>query len=156
MTEVSSNLFVGTCEDYEQIKQENGWVFVAACKEPYHRNALGYTGRGVPKDHPEYLFCYRDNLLILNLVDVQNPAWISDKIIDESLLFVEHAIMAHRKVLVFCNQGKSRSATIAMLYLQGQGIFNGMSFEEAEAAFCKLYPNYEPANGMREYAKSHW
>ncbi|AKP27668.1 hypothetical protein LIMHP_04495 [Leptospira interrogans serovar Manilae] len=33
------------------------WFIIHACKEPYHRDLLGYTG----KEHPEYLLAKRKN-----------------------------------------------------------------------------------------------
>jgi hypothetical protein len=56
MIEVYSKLFVGDELDYERkVSHQTGWATVHACKEPYHREALGYSSRGAPKDHPEYL-----------------------------------------------------------------------------------------------------
>ncbi|MDZ7721064.1 MAG: hypothetical protein U5K72_19745 [Balneolaceae bacterium] len=69
MTEIQPNLFIGNENDYEfNVKDQEGWSVVHACKEPYHRQALGYSGRGAPKDHPEYLMAKRENRLILKLV----------------------------------------------------------------------------------------
>lgn len=157
MQEVIFNLHVGNCEDYENIKNKDEWFFVAACKEPYHRQALGYKTRGAPKDHPEYLYCVRDNMLILNLVDADSPKWISDDIIEAALNIIEESLMSGKKVLVFCNQGKSRSATIAMLFMHQLNLFeSGSTFEMAEQEFKERYPKYDPANGMRGYAKKKW
>ena len=50
----------------------------------------------------------------------------------------------------------SRSATIGLLYLKKIGILKSPTFNEAEEEFLKLYPNYNPADGMRGYAKTHW
>lgn len=155
MQEIVFNFHVGNCEDYEKIKNEKGWFFVAACKEPYHRQALGYKTKGAPKDNPEYLYCIRDNMLILNLIDADNPKWISDVVIDVALDVIEESLATGKKVLVFCNQGKSRSATIAMLMLRELDLINE-DFEQAEIEFRDMYPNYEPNNGMREFAKKKW
>jgi len=70
MIEVYLNLFVGDQSDYEiNVATQEGWAVVHACKEPYHRQALGYRVRGAPKDHPEYLVARRGNRLILNIVE---------------------------------------------------------------------------------------
>ena len=68
MIEVHRNLFVGGEADEQQVRGHHGWFFIHACKEPYHRQALGYAGRAASKDHPEYLIARRDGRLILNLV----------------------------------------------------------------------------------------
>lgn len=71
MKEITKNLFIGSQEDYEQdVKFQPDWFVIHACKEPYHRQALGYTGRAAANTHPEYLIAERENRLILNLVDV--------------------------------------------------------------------------------------
>lgn len=157
MIEVTKNLYIGSQEDYEgRVKYSpEDWYIIHACKEPYHREALGYTGRAVSKDHPEYLIAQRDSRLILNLVDVDNPSYISKDIIDAAIKAISLNIH-NKKILVHCNQGGSRSATIGMLYLRFKGIIITNNFEEAEQQYIQLYPYYNPANGMRMYAKTNW
>ena len=77
MKEIFPNLFIGNQDDYESlVRLQDGWKVVHACKEPYHRRALGYSTRGAPKDHPEYLIAFRDNELILNMVDAADVSYI--------------------------------------------------------------------------------
>lgn len=158
MIEVYPNLYVGDAEDYEtQVKRLDGWGIVQACKEPYHRAALGYTGRSAPKEHPEYLFAKRGNRLILNLVDAADPAYFSTIIMDCALDFIGDSLQNGLRALVHCNQGRSRSAGIALLYLAARArAVPVTSFEEAEAAFISLYPPYEPSTGMRGFLKLNW
>ena len=47
-----------------------------------HRDALGYSGKAAPKGHPEYLLARRENRLILNLVDANDPRLFAKEIID--------------------------------------------------------------------------
>lgn len=157
MQEILKNLYLGDQMDYETlVNGQKDWAVVQACKEPYHRKALGYTGRGAPKSHPEYLIAKRDNRLILNLVDVDNPNWISPDIIDNALVFIKENLIEGKKVLVHCNQGMSRSAGIGLLYLVSSGQLKSSNFEEAETAFRKVYKPYNPANGMREFMRKKW
>lgn len=116
MLEVHSGLFVGDEADERHARGEPGWFFVHACKEPYHRQALGYTGRAASKDDPEYLIARRDGRLILNLVDVADVNYVAPEIIDTALDVI-HAQLNSTKVLLHCNQGQSRSPSIALLYL---------------------------------------
>ncbi len=156
MKEIVKNLFIGSQDDYElQVKSQNNWFVIHACKEPYHRQALGYTGRAASKDHPEYLIAKRKNRLILNLVDVDNPAYISELIIDEAIKNIVENV-GKRNVLLHCNQGCSRSATIGLLYLHYVGVIITDDYEEAEQEYLQIYPFYNPANGMRMYAKNNW
>ena len=77
MNSIHPNLYVGHQGDYEhQVKGQEGWAVVHACKEPYHRQLLGYATRGAPKDDPEYYFAERGSRLYLNLVDAPDPAYI--------------------------------------------------------------------------------
>ena len=158
MIEIYKNLFIGNQDDYEgKVRTQPNWAVVHACKEPYHRQALGYSGRGAPKNHPEYLVAKRENRIILNLVDVDNPDWVSPIIIDESIRFIKSNLELDMNVLVHCNQGMSRSAGIGMLFLAAQGLFKGESFETAENKFrTSIYAAYNPAQGIRGYIIRNW
>lgn len=156
MKEIVRNLYIGSQDDYEYIvKQEPGWRVIHACKEPYHRDALGYKGRGAPKDSSEYFFAYRGSDLILNLVDVQDPQYIPEQIIEESIHFIDKHI-SESKILVHCNQGQSRSAVIGLLYLHHIGEISTRDFYQAEKEYLEYYPWYEPNNGMRMFAAENW
>jgi len=156
MLEVEPGIFVGDEADERRVRDEPGWFFIHACKEPYHRQALGYSGRAVSKDHPEYLIARRDDRLILNLVDVADVKYVASEIIDAALEAIrEH--LGSRKVLIHCNQGQSRSPSIALLYLSRYtGRFTGMDVDDAIAAFRELYPPYAPARGMADYVRLNW
>lgn len=158
MKEVYKNLFVGTEQDFEYVvKGKENWAVVHACKEPYHRQALGYKGRGAPKNSPEYLFAIRANRLILNLVDADNPAYIPKQIIDKALDFIYQNLNAGQKVLVHCNQGQSRSPSIVMLYLaEFTDIFSDKIFQNVEKEFRLIYSSYLPSNGIRMFMYQNW
>ncbi|WP_051461060.1 hypothetical protein [Ruminiclostridium josui] len=95
MREVFSNLYCGSQSDYEEIDRDclknktTGnfvmWAIVHACKEPHHRTFVGYTGRGCPKDSPEYLWAECGNRLALNIVDAPKPEFFDKGMIDKSL-----------------------------------------------------------------------
>ncbi len=157
MVEIMKNLYIGSESDYEMhVKQQDGWAIVHACKEPYHRLAVGYTGRACPKEHPEYLLARRGNRLMLNLVDVENPDWIHPTIVDTAIQFVDENLAHGKKVLIHCNQGLSRSAGLGMLYLAHVGIFAEVDFAGAEEQYRRIYPAYAPAGGMRGYVFCNW
>jgi hypothetical protein len=158
MIEVAERLYVGSEFDYEgTVKRQEGWSVVHACKEPYHRLALGYSGRGAPKDHPEYLIARRGNRLILNLVDADNPTFFSTEIFDAALHFIDDALGAGSKVLVHCNEGFSRGPSIGLLYIAARlKTIPSESHEAAEAAFIQLYPSYSPKAGVRGFLQLNW
>ena len=157
MIEVYPHLFVGNQEDYENNFQfQQSWLIVQACKEPYHRLALGYKGLAASKDHPEYLIAKRDNRLILNLVDVADVAYISKNIIYTALDFIQESLETGNKLLIHCNQGYSRAPSIAFLYFAKIGEYKSLSAEEAELEFKNKYPEYMPAKGMQDFIKINW
>lgn len=156
MIEVYANFFVGSQDDEASIRGQGGWFVVHACKEPYHRQALGYTGRAAPKDHPEYLMARRDGRLILNLVDVDDVKFVSPLIIDAALGDIHHNLMSKR-VLVHCNQGLSRSPSIGFLYLaKFSDVFKEQGYDGALRHFQRLYPPFAPAKGMADYIRLNW
>lgn len=165
MTQIYPNLYIGSQADYESnVFDPNQWSIVLAAKEPWHRQALGYTTRGAPKDHPNYLYLTYENKLILNLVDADNPDYIIAECIDIAIDFIDSQLAIDKKVAVFCNQGKSRSAGIGLLYLAFVGKFvlqteeysNSSGYGFAFSYFKDLYPNFNPSIGMEEYIKRNW
>lgn len=135
---------------------------VLAAREPWHREALGYTGRGAPSDHAEYLFALRDNRLILNLFDAPDPKYINRAVIDKAIGFMDVRMVElwdapeadSRCIMVACNQGRSRSPTIAMLWM-APGLPE--NYDEAVKLFTeKHYPDYAPGEGMSAFARIHW
>jgi len=158
MIEIYPNLFVGHQGDYEyQVKGQDGWAVVHACKEPYHRQLLGYTGRGAPKDHPEYFYAERRNRLYLNLVDAPDPAYIPKEIIDKAIAFIYEKLSEGLKVLVHCNQGESRSPGIGFLYLlRHTDTLPKTTLEEALDAFWRIYPAFHPSRGISGFIDGHW
>ncbi|MCJ9429666.1 protein-tyrosine phosphatase family protein [Kordiimonas marina] len=156
MIEVFPNLFIGDQNDEMALTSRDSWFVIHACKEPYHRQALGYSGRAASKDHPEYLMAKRDGCLILNLVDVPDPKYISLEIMAEAVATI-HEQIGSKRVLVHCNQGMSRSPSIAFLYLvKHTDIFSGKSLDEALSAFQAMYSLYSPAAGVASFIRQHW
>jgi hypothetical protein len=156
MIEIHPNLFVGTEYDEEAVRGRADWYVISAAKFPYHKDALGYSGREAPKDHPEYAFARRSGALILNLVDADDAQFIGAQTIDAAVNAI-HENVRSSKVLVHCNQGASRSPSIAFLYLlKLTDVFRRENFEEDLAEFVRLYPPYEPGRGMADFVRDNW
>ena len=155
MVRISEKVYVGTLEDYELNKSSENIYTIIAAKEPYHRRVVGYSGRACSKHHPEYLYAERERCLICNLVDVDDVNWISPVIIDKVFKNMSAALEKGMNVLICCNQGRSRSATIGMMYLHSIGVLE-KDFETSEKEYRLIYPHYEPAKGIRDYARMHW
>ncbi|SFN99512.1 dual specificity protein phosphatase family protein [Salegentibacter flavus] len=155
MIEINKNVFVGNSNDYEWNKFESDFYFLQACKEPYHRQALGYKGRSISDTHPEYLFAYRGNRLILNIVDTDSDKYFSNILFEKSLDFIEYSQKKGNKILIHCNQGLSRSPSIGLLYLAVNNKISNHSFLDAEKDFVELYPDYAP-KGIKSFLANNW
>ena len=157
MIQVYDHLYVGGQTDYElNVSHQAGWRVVHACKEPYHRQALGYTGRGAPKTHPEYLVARRANRLILNLVDADRPEFFAASIFDAAVEFIHAGLSTGENVLVHCNQGESRGPGVAMIYLAVKTDALPADYAVAEIEFRRRYPPFNPSLGMRGFLMANW
>lgn len=167
MHKIIGGLYVGTVEDAEMVRG-NGFSILGACKEPLHRRHArlrgadrdGYIGRAIPKDEPEYLCAERNHALYCNLVDAKDPKYISDKIIDRALKFINDERDKGRKVLIVCNNAESRSPSIAFMWLiynEGEKWREIGDYESAVSFFKKYYySRYNPGNGFSEYVRNFW
>lgn len=157
MIAVHPGLFVGDQADEAAVRGQPGWFIVHACKEPFHREAVGYSTPGAPQDHPEFLIAHRPGRLALNLIDAPDPAMIRPEIVDAAVEAIAAALSEGLNVLIHCNQGRSRSPTIAMLYLaRHTDTFAGLSFNEAAERFSELFPAWAPAAGMAGFVTQHF
>jgi len=167
------NLYCGNEQDFyqnllckaEPVRSETeisdcmpqNWAVVHACKEPFHRMALQYAGRGCPKDHPDYLWSERSgNRLALNMVDVPNPSFFDKRMIDKALDFIEKKLDEGLNVLVHCNEGFSRSPSICLLYLLKHGKIKGDTLDDCITEFTKVYREYNPGIGIRGFLEKYW
>ncbi len=156
MIEVYPNLWVGNEVCYSLIEHESGWATVHACKEPYHRRALGYSGRSASKNHPDYLVAIRGSEMSLNMIDAHDPAYIPKSLVNTALAFISDNLDKGLKVLLHCNQGMSRSPGIALLFLARNGKFSGLSYDQAKVEFRKIYPDFFPAGGVDGFCRLNW
>lgn len=151
--EVCKNLFVGNLKDCQT---SNNLSIIHACKDPCHKNGVGYIGN-LASSHPNYLIKETENDLYLNLVDMSR---ISPKFTDNSMKkaieFIENHLNQNNKVLIHCNLGQSRSPSIAILYLAKNSIINNSSFENALIEFKGLYSNINLGIGFYNYLKNNW
>lgn len=157
MVEIMQNFYIGNEDDYEKrIKNRLGWNIIHACKEPYHRDLLRYKTQGAPQNNPEYLIAKRQNKLICNLIDTDDPKYVPQEIIDTILIFIENSLKENKKVLLHCNQGESRSPSIGLLYLAIKGIIPNRTYLEAKQEFIKIYKNFKPKKGIEGFMIKNW
>ena len=160
MIEVYKNLFVGSTEDWKSLNDTSEWKILQVSHK-IHQQTKGYT-KGCNKYDPEYYCCIRDNRMILNIIDndrLDNE--YADGIIEtiqQGLEFIQDNISKY-KVLVHCDQGQSRSPTVALLYLiMYTGLYKEFNdIEEIIIDFIKQkYPNYQPAGQMKRILEIIW
>ncbi len=154
MQKVDHNLFVGKMED---CGQGPDFAVVHACKDPCHKQAVNYTGN-LDSSDPYYLVYESTNSLFLNIVDMQRPLMhkFAGPIFAAALDFIGQHIK-EQQVLIHCNQGISRAPAIALLYLaKRKKTIPVDSYQEAKAAFVRLYPNFLPSHGLESYLYSSW
>ena len=149
---IVSGLYCGDAEYWEAHKDEFDYV-IHACKEPYHRMALGYKGRGAPKDSDEYLIAERGNELCLNLIDADDPKYIPAVIMVTAVEEIQYHVDEGRKVFVHCNEGKSRAPGIVLMYLMLERLVYEFTYEDTVAEIKKVYPLFEPAKGIDQYLR---
>jgi hypothetical protein len=155
MEQVISNLYVGGDKDVPEAKKR-GYARLACTKDGIdsHRSMLGYTTMGAPKGD-EYLYARRGDVMALNLIDVDDPEMIPDKLIDAGVEFIAEMLKAGKKILVHCNAGHSRGPTMAMMGMRAIGELP-QPFNRAKHIFKTLYPPYDPGHGMEYKAREHW
>ena len=60
------------------------------------------------------------------------------------------------EVIIHCNQGLSRSTSLALVILATSGALPSASYAEARAAYEALDPRYAPGEGVRLFLERHW
>lgn len=134
-----------------------GWAVVHATQS-VHYPLMGWDRRfnKPPKDHPNYIIWKDNNRLSLNWVD--GGAFLYDMSGPETFMQALDFIDKHypdNKIMIHCDQGQSRSPTLAMLYMAKRLSAIPDDFYGARNAFTQLYPGYAPG-GIAEYVASHW
>lgn len=168
MTKIVDHIFIGVVDEV-RLAQQSGFSILGACKNPLHRQHAklsgaseeGYVGKAMPKDEPEYLFAERDHALYLNLIDARDVNYIPDEVINKALEFIDKEIADGRDVLIACNKAQSRSPSIALMWMMKSGKYDGILqngiFTEIYFDFSlRVYLDYNPSNGMKEYVRKFW
>ena len=155
MEQVIKGLYVGSDADVPEAKKR-GYARLTCAKDgpDGHREMLGYTTLGAPKDK-NYLFVRKGEHAAMNLIDVEDPEFIADAMLDKGLDFIDEMMKAGKKILVHCNAGMSRGPTTTMMYLRTIGELD-QPFNRAKHIFKTIYPKYDPGHGMEYKARERW
>jgi protein-tyrosine phosphatase len=153
MQKVHPGLHVGDESDCSPTGRD--WAVVHACKFPCHRDAVGYR-KSPRKSNPHYLSKEDGNDLYLNMIDPEQPLF-QREMFEDFFSFAKRWLENEDRLLIHCNQGRSRSPSLALLLLatHTDEVPTG-SFVEARGVFKGLYPKYQPSRGIQSYLQNNW
>ena len=109
-------LYIGKKEEYRQALQSQMNIVCAlnrASGYVTHQSVVGWEGRGCNTDNPYYLYKLEKNAIYLNMIDGDDPKYISDNMITPALNFIHDKINIGESVFIYCSLGESRSPSIA-------------------------------------------
>ena len=155
MKEISSRLFIGNDTDCSVYSKKSDYSIIHACKT-CHQKILNYEG-SLASTNPKHLVYEQDNHLYLNMVDISSALLeqFAIQIFKSAMIFI-HREIKNNNVLIHCNFGQSRSASLGLMYLAITGVIPKKSYDEAIDEFIKLYPEYIPGIGIMLFMKNNW
>lgn len=158
MRQVAPGIFIDGTRDKVCLYPEVGddTAVIHAAKDPCHRRRLGYTTRGAPVGHPHEVFVRDGRHLILNMVDAPDPKYFSPLMFHQARDFAAEHRALGRALLIHCNEGRSRSTSLALVILATSGALPSASYAEARAAYLQLDPLYAPNEGVRLFLEARW
>jgi hypothetical protein len=156
MEEIYPNVYVGDDEDYTNREHLKRMSFLRCCKygPGGHHQTLGYDTLAAPPG-PEHFVVKRKNLMALNLLDLDDPNFIDDGMIQTGLDFINSELAKGQKVLIACNAGMSRGPTVGLMWLRSVGDMPH-NFLQSERIYRTIYEKYDPSAGINQYARMHW
>lgn len=138
----NTSIYLGNMYDYEDVRDVPVWSALHCCKDPYHKELVGYKGNLSP-EHINYSYIISGKRMALNIVDSDK---FDKKYLDffanmfnKSFIFLDRELAYKQKVIIHCNEGMSRSPMITLLYLGYRGIdgYNNLDFESALDKFIR-------------------
>src|SRR6266516_5816458 len=155
MKEVAPDLYVGTSSEARYIfSQRDEWRLVNVAKTIH----LEIHGWSKPDSTSPYYVIHEDPQWIsVNWVDTPRAELFNYQnkgvsVVKQILAFIQKSLQEGKKVLISCDQGQSRSPSIAMLYLaKVLHTIRDTTFAEAVKEFVKIYPQYQPALGISTF-----
>lgn len=159
MIEIMKGVYAGSEQDYYNIPDTSGWAILHCCKDPFHKQFVGYRGN-LPSTHPDYAYKIHGNEMALNLVDMEffssNYLGFNRNMFVAAFDFLDFYRGKGSKILIHCNQGESRGPTMAMLYAARLGAFDYADFTTTVEKFRQIYPMYNPKKNIYETVMHLW
>jgi hypothetical protein len=147
MKEVCNDIFVGSIEDLGEI-DDSEYAIVHATKTVFDKK-FGY------------IIYERDNHLYLNWVDADDSRYFDYN--EEGALVVIQVLnfidkwAKEKKIFIHCDEGKSRSPSIAMLYMSKRlKVITDKDHVFAEREFTDIYQPYFANKGISDFLFKNW
>lgn len=158
LIEVSEDLFVGPLHAYEAtVRHQAGWWVVHAAADPFHREfAAEALLSKADAGHPEYWFAQRGHRLSLHLHDAGQDLNLPRAIFERAVGHVRDGLAARCRVLIHCNQGVSRSPTVALFSLLALKRIRPKSDGEVFSELERVYPPVSLGLAMKAEVRRHW
>ena len=159
MIEVAPNISIGTSDEARRIYRKEEWRLVNVAKT-IHLELHGWLR--ADKYSPYYVLHEEAQWISVNWVDADRPNFFNYQnngvsVVKQVLVFIEKGLRENKKILISCDQGQSRSPSVALLYLaKVLHTIPDKSFAEAAQEFVKIYPRYQPASGISGFLAEHW
>jgi len=160
MREVTPNLYVGTTDEASHtLMQQDDWRLVNVAKT-LHLELHRWLKPD--RNSPYYIIHETSHWISVNWVDSPDPRFFNYlnngiKVVEQVLAFIQKSLEEGKKVLITCDQGQSRSPSVALLYLAKVSCtLPDTSFREASIEFSKIYPAYKPAIGISSFLTENW
>jgi len=126
-------------------------AIVHACKT-CHSKLCGQPAR----DHPDYLYAEDGGELYLNLIDPDLPLFRLE-LFTHALDWMEKAYRQGSEVVIHCDQGNSRSRTLALLLAARVGLITRKSYLLASIEFSRQTGRlFTPGKGIRTFVSAEW
>lgn len=160
-TEVTLGLWVGSDHARQKLEEpithtdRKRIALLAAAKDPWHRQMLGYKTKSAPEGE-ERLVARRGMEMALNLIDVRELGpggehYVPEAVVTAACAFIKENIDAGNLVLVHAHDGRSAAPGIALVYMMRQDL---ISRDAPIPAFEQIYPVLELNPGMRKFIES--
>jgi protein-tyrosine phosphatase len=148
MTRLNDKLSIGTTDDF--FFHNGAKVNLSGS---YHRSHVHEGMKLDAKSHC-YLICEQPNLLSVNWVDATDPAYFNYNnqgvtVCKRIMEFIDR----HPHTLIACDQGISRSPSIALLYIYR---LTTLDYDHSAEIFKKDYPSYNPGKGISSFLRDNW
>ena len=168
MRRIINKFFIGDQNDCSY-SEDTRWYVIHACKFPCWQNKKGknFTNLTLQKlkkknfqafilKYPEYLVYEENNNLYLNMIDGRDK-YYSFKIFNDPLSDIDEKIKNYN-ILIHCNEGESRSASLGFLYLvKKKRMISDNGYDNTKKNYIEKYdPIFSPSPGIEIFMRNNW